>query len=88
MFLLFLFVGVRIALRAPDYFGFLLAAGITLLISLQVVLNTAVVMGALPTKGMVLPFLSYGGTALVVNLMAAGILLSISRYCVLRSQPR
>ena len=88
LFLLLLLFGVRIALRAPDYFGFLLAASITLLISLQVVLNAAVVMGALPTKGMVLPFLSYGGTALVVNLMAVGILMSISRYCVIRSRPR
>jgi cell division protein FtsW len=88
VFLLFLFAGVRIALRASDGFGFLLASGITILISLQVVLNIAVVMGALPTKGMVLPFLSYGGTALVVNLMAVGILLSVSRYCVMRSQPR
>lgn len=88
LFVLFLFFGIRIALRAPDSFGFLLAAGITLLISLQVVLNAAVVMGALPTKGMVFPFLSYGGTALVVNLMAVGVLLSISKYCVVRSRPR
>lgn len=86
--LLFVVLGVRIALRAPDRFGMLLAAGIVFLLGFQVVLNVGVVMGLLPTKGMVLPFLSYGGSALVVNLAAVGILISIARQGVLRSGPR
>jgi len=87
LFLLLLFVGVRVAVRAQDRFGFLLASGITILISLQVVLNVGVVVGALPTKGMVLPFLSYGGSALLTNIAAMGMLLSVARLCVLRPAP-
>lgn len=88
LFLLFVVQGVRIALRAPDRFGTLLAAGLTFLIGIQFLLNVAVVLGLLPTKGMVLPFLSYGGSALVVNLMAVGILCSIATHGVLRPNPR
>lgn len=88
LFLLLLFIGVRVAVRAQDRFGFLLASGITILISLQTVLNVGVVMGALPTKGMVLPFLSYGGSALLTNMAAMGILLSVARLCVLRPAAR
>ncbi|MEW6439631.1 MAG: putative lipid II flippase FtsW [bacterium] len=84
LFLLFIVQGVRIALRAPDRFGTLLAAGITFLIGVEFVLNVAVVLGLLPTKGMVLPFLSYGGSALLINLMAVGILCSVGRQEVLR----
>ncbi len=87
LFFLLLIVGVRIAVRAQDRFGFLLASGITFLITLQVVLNVAVVMGMLPTKGMVLPFLSYGGSALITNIAGMGILLSIAKWCVV-SVPR
>lgn len=72
--------GLRIALRAPDAFGRYLALGCTLLISLEAVLNMGVVMGILPTKGLALPFISYGGSSLVVSLVAVGILLNISSY--------
>jgi len=88
LFFVFFVVGVRIALRAPDRFGMLLAAGLTFLIGGQMVMNVGIVMGLLPTKGMALPFLSYGGSALLVNLMAVGILISIARQGVLRSRPR
>jgi len=88
VFLLFIVQGVRIALRAPDRFGTLLAAGLTFLVGIQFVLNVAVVLGLLPTKGMVLPFLSYGGSALLVNLMAVGILCSVATHGVLRPNPR
>ena len=88
LFLLFVVTGVRVALRAPDQFGMLLASGITFLVGFQVILNVSVVMGLLPTKGMVLPFLSYGGSALWVNLMAVGILVSVARQGVYRSGPR
>ncbi len=72
--------GLRIALRAPDMFGRYLALGCTLLIGLEAALNMGVVMGILPTKGLALPFISYGGSSLVVSLVAVGILLNVSTY--------
>lgn len=72
--------GLLIALRAPDLFGRYLAVGCTLLIGMEAVLNMGVVMGMLPTKGLTLPFISYGGSSLVMSLIAIGILLNISTY--------
>ncbi len=72
--------GIMIALGAPDEFGRLLAIGLTLLIVIQAFINIGVVTGSLPTTGVPLPFLSYGGSSLLSNLIAAGILLNISRY--------
>jgi cell division protein FtsW len=74
--------GMRIALRAPDLFGTYLAFGLTFCLFLQAVINIMVVAGLLPTKGLTLPFLSYGGTSLVASLAAIGILLNISRHGV------
>jgi cell division protein FtsW len=71
--------GVRIAFRAVDDYGAFLALGVTMFIGLQAFTNLAVAMGLLPTKGLVLPFLSYGGSALLVNAAALGILLNVSR---------
>ena len=71
--------GVRAALRAPDTFGMLLAAGITTWFVVQAVVNIGAVVGLLPITGVPLPFVSYGGTALVVNLTAMGVLLSVAR---------
>jgi cell division protein FtsW len=70
--------GFRACFRATDLFGSYLALGVTLLIAVQALLNMGVVMGLLPTKGATLPFVSYGGTSLMINLMAVGILLNIS----------
>lgn len=70
--------GIKIALNATDLYSSYLALGISTLIGLQVVINMGVVMGLLPTKGLTLPLLSYGGSSLVVNLLSIGILLSIS----------
>ncbi|OGQ62141.1 MAG: hypothetical protein A3G92_06310 [Deltaproteobacteria bacterium RIFCSPLOWO2_12_FULL_38_8] len=78
LFVLFLYRGIRISLKAPDLFGTYLALGITSLISFQAITNIAVVMGLLPTKGLALPFLSYGGTSVICNLAGVGILLNIS----------
>jgi cell division protein FtsW len=78
LFLLLVIRGFRISLRAPDIFGAYLAMGLTTLIGLQAVINMAVVSGLMPTKGLSLPFLSYGGSSLLVNLIAVGILLNIS----------
>lgn len=72
--------GFRIAKRAPDLFGRYLALGVVLLVSAQALLNMGVVMGLLPTKGLVLPFVGYGGSALMTTLMAVGVLLNVSTY--------
>ena len=78
LFTLLVYRGIRVSLRAPDSYGSYLALGLTLLIGLQACINMGVVTGLLPTKGLSLPFLSYGGSSLLVNLMAVGILLNIS----------
>jgi cell division protein FtsW len=86
--LFFVAVGVRIALRAPDGFGVFLACGLTFLVGMQMVINVGIAMGLLPTKGMALPFLSYGGSSLIATLLAVGLLISVARQGVLRSRPR
>ena len=79
LFVLFVWRGFQIAARARVPFGRYLGMGITLLIGGQALVNAAVVTGLLPTKGLTLPFVSYGGSSLVVSLIGVGILLSISR---------
>ena len=79
LFAFFVWRGVQIAARARVPFGRYLGMGITLLIGVQALVNAAVVTGLLPTKGLTLPFVSYGGSSLVVSLVGVGILLSISR---------
>jgi cell division protein FtsW len=76
----FLFVrGISIAQQSKDKFVYYLAYGLTLMMSLQALVNFAVVTGLVPTKGLPLPFMSYGGSALLVNMAAVGILLRISK---------
>jgi cell division protein FtsW len=77
-FFLFL-LGLRIAISARDDFGRFLAYGITLMITLQALLNFAVVTGCVPTKGLALPFISYGGSSLVISGLMVGILINIAR---------
>ena len=72
--------GIQIGLSLGERFGAYLALGITLMISLQAVINMGVVLGLLPTKGLTLPFISYGGTSLIANLAAVGILLNLSTH--------
>jgi cell division protein FtsW len=79
LFLLLFIKGISIANRAKDGFVYYLAIGLSLMISLQALINFAVATGLVPTKGLPLPFVSYGGSALLVNLAAIGILLNISR---------
>ena len=79
LFVIFVYRGIKIAMNAKDEYGTLLAVGITSVIGLQAIINIAVVTGSMPVTGVPLPFISYGGTALVFNLMAMGILLNISR---------
>jgi cell division protein FtsW len=70
--------GIQIALNAPDLYSSYLALGIVSFFGLQVMVNAGVVMGLLPTKGLALPLISYGGSSLVINLLGIGILLGIS----------
>jgi cell division protein FtsW len=79
LFVLLAYAGVRTALRAPDTFGALLAAGITAWLCFQAFINIAVVVALLPVTGITLPFISAGGSSLIVSFAAAGVLLSISR---------
>jgi cell division protein FtsW len=79
LFAFFVWRGFFIASRARMPFGRYLGLGITLLIGIQALVNAAVVTGLLPTKGLTLPFVSYGGSSLVVSFVGVGMLLSISR---------
>lgn len=80
LFLFFILVwcGIRISLLIRDAFGALLALGLTLSIGLQALINFCVALGILPTKGLTLPFLSYGGTSLVTSMVSAGLLVSVA----------
>jgi cell division protein FtsW len=79
LFLVFLWRGIRTSMLAPDAFGFHLALGITMMICIQAFINMSVVLGLLPTKGIPLPFLSYGGSSFVVMSAFVGILLNVSQ---------
>ena len=80
LFLAFLMRGLRIATHAPDSFGGLLALGIVILISLSAFVNIASMLGLIPLSGLPLPFVSHGGTAMLITLAEVGIVLNISRY--------
>ena len=71
--------GLRVALRAPDTFGAFLALGLTTMMAVQAFFNISVALGLLPTKGIPLPFLSFGGSSLLINLLGMGILLNVSQ---------
>ena len=79
LFAAFIWQAARIVKRTSDPFGHYLAFGIIIMLSLQAVVNIGVSIGALPTKGLPLPFISYGGSALIFNLIAVALLLNISR---------
>jgi cell division protein FtsW len=72
--------GLRTALGAPDSFGAFLALGLTAMIAVQALVNISVVLSLLPTKGIPLPFVSFGGSSLLINLIAVGILLNVSQH--------
>ncbi len=82
LFLILAYSGVRVALAAPDTFGALMAAGITAWLCLQAFINIGVVVALLPITGITLPFISAGGSSLIISFAAVGILLSISRETV------
>jgi cell division protein FtsW len=72
--------GLRIASRAPDTFGAFVALGLTTMIAVQALVNISVVLGMMPTKGIPLPFVSAGGSSLIINLLGMGVLLNVSRH--------
>ncbi len=81
LFGIFIWRGIVIAMKAPDTFSSLIAIGIVTMIGIQAIINIAVVTNTMPVTGMPLPFFSYGGTAIIVDLVAVGLLLNISRHC-------
>jgi len=79
LFALLIWRGLRVGLRAPDAFGAYLGLGLTIMLATQTLVNLGVVTGVLPTKGLPLPFISFGGSALFVTMLCAGVLLNISQ---------
>ena len=79
LFIILVVQGFRIAKRTNDSFGYFLGIGIISMLGIQASLNIGVSIGALPTKGLPLPFISYGGSALISSMMMVGLLLNISR---------
>lgn len=80
LFALLIWRGLRVGLRAPDAFGAYLGLGLTIMLATQTLVNLGVVTGALPTKGLPLPFISFGGSALLMTMFSAGVLLNISQH--------
>ncbi len=80
LYFLFAWRGLQIALHAKDLFGSMVAVGITIMITLQAVVNMSVVSGSMPVTGITLPFISYGGSSLVFMLAGVGILLNVSKF--------
>jgi len=87
LFVLLLREGIKIAIRTRDTFGSLLAAGISVTIAMQAAINIAVVTASVPTKGIALPFVSFGGSSLVISMAAVGMLLSVDRAARESEQP-
>ncbi len=82
LFVIFIWRGIKIAVTAKDMYGTILCIGITSVVAVQAIINIAVVSGSMPVTGVPLPFISYGGSALVFNMFAMGILLNVSRQTV------
>lgn len=80
LYIAFIWLGFRIAYSARDLFGQFLAFGLVAMIALQAIINIAAVTGSIPTKGLPLPFISYGGTSLVYSMASVGLLLNIARH--------
>ena len=80
LFIALVWRGLSIAKKAPDTFSCLLVTGLVAKVGIQALLNIAVVTATIPTTGIALPFFSYGGTALIMQLAEMGIVLSVSRY--------
>lgn len=88
LFILFIWVGIKIAWGAPDLFGYLLAMGITMIIGLQAAINIGVATGSLPTMGIPLPFISFGGSSLIFAMTGTGLLINVSRSSIKSSKQK
>ncbi len=80
LFFIFIIYGTKIAVKATEIFGHLLAVGLVSMIAIEAIINIAVVTGSVPTKGLPMPFISYGGSALICNMVAVGLLLNIGKH--------
>ncbi|MFZ3085817.1 MAG: FtsW/RodA/SpoVE family cell cycle protein, partial [Candidatus Hydromicrobium sp.] len=80
LFILFMFFGIRVCIKTEDYFGRMMAAGLTSIIIVPAIINISVVIGMIPVKGLALPFISFGGSSLLTSMISVGILLNISRH--------
>lgn len=80
LFILFMFFGIRVCFKTKDYFGKVMAVGLTSIIVVPAIINIFVVVGLAPVTGLALPFISYGGSSLLVSMISVGILLNISRH--------
>ena len=78
LYLILIIKCLQLALKVKDLFGMYLVVGITVMIGFQALINMLVVMGLLPTKGLTLPFLSYGGSSLLLNMICVGILMNLT----------
>jgi cell division protein FtsW len=87
LFVMLVYAGIRIALRAPDAFGRLLAGGITAWLGLQALVNLGAVTGVLPITGVPLPFVSFGGSSLIVSMAAVGVLMSVGKAGLVTAGP-
>jgi len=87
IYVFFMLQGIRVATKAPDMYGSLIATGVTVMIGVQAFFNMYVVTGLLPTKGLTLPLISYGGSSLVINCIAIGMLMNVSRFTEIASNP-
>lgn len=81
LFTLFVWEGMKVAFKAPAMFERMIALGVVSMVALEAIINIGVTAGALPTKGLPLPFISYGGSGLIFHLMAVGLLLNIAKRC-------
>jgi cell division protein FtsW len=81
LFALFIWQGMRVSFVSDDAFGRTLAFGVVAMIALEAIINVGVTSAALPTKGLPLPFVSYGGTSLIFHMSAVGLLLNVAKRC-------
>ena len=84
VYLILIWRGCHVAMNAPDFLGMMLAGGITIMIGVQVAINVAVVTSSMPPTGIILPFISYGGSSVIFLLIEIGLVLSVAKRIQLK----